>query len=539
MKRLQCDGCGGTDFKEGVGGTLECTHCGAKFLSDSPADAPKSDIERTLEDYYIVEPTLDPAENVRKVLRHIGNIRGIATDIYKGISIRSVTEKYVTLCLLKAKYRLDWSITACYRRYENQTVYKEKYEYVNGVRHTWKEPVTEKVERIDRVPKNGTHVYDAEDLFLASENLKNGLKGVSDGISYDVITGVEQLLDGKYNNYVKTHPDYGKAEIRDGQYYYNGIIMDLDFNKALVEQKASALSDRAGTRAAENVAAGFNCDFYEVNSAIQKTLSKKKIKVCVPVQIIEYEYKGKAYTAITDLVAWTGQILMTYPHDIELDELENDLQSQQEKSKKNGVLTGGFWAFGLTIALLLYAMITDAQDEWVIYAMLGGFIVSLVLLIAGWVIKSMREDAFQDYGERMLAEYFAPRKAAIAKSKDAFFNAYTDYASALSAAANIDCIETSRFEARYIETDDSKVPEEEFSERSIPKTLAEDRIKTFGIMGLTPYTFIMGPFALCFVSRAKMQNGGVLSKKAKTFLCCGVIGAIVWIILFIAIFSSI
>lgn len=68
---------------------------------------------------------------------------------------------------------------------------------------------------------------------------------------------------------------------------------------------------------------------------------------------------------------------------------------------------------------------------------------------------------------------------------------------------------------------------------------AEYWIRMFGSFGLFPCTFIAGIFALCFVNKAKEENGGTLSKEAKRYLMIGVIGFCAWILLFVILFASI
>ena len=67
---------------------------------------------------------------------------------------------------------------------------------------------------------------------------------------------------------------------------------------------------------------------------------------------------------------------------------------------------------------------------------------------------------------------------------------------------------------------------------------AEEKMRFCGIMGLTPYTFIIGIFALCFMGKAKEENGGSLSKKAKQWLIMGIAGFSFWILMYIILFSS-
>lgn len=68
---------------------------------------------------------------------------------------------------------------------------------------------------------------------------------------------------------------------------------------------------------------------------------------------------------------------------------------------------------------------------------------------------------------------------------------------------------------------------------------AEGKMRFCGILGLIPNVFIVGIFALCFVGKAKEENGGSLSKKAKQYLTMGVAGFCVWLLLYIIMFASI
>ena len=68
---------------------------------------------------------------------------------------------------------------------------------------------------------------------------------------------------------------------------------------------------------------------------------------------------------------------------------------------------------------------------------------------------------------------------------------------------------------------------------------AEYWIRMFGIFGLLPFTFIAGIFVLCFINKAKKENGGTLSKKSRTFMITGIVGFCAWLLVFIFMFSSI
>lgn len=67
----------------------------------------------------------------------------------------------------------------------------------------------------------------------------------------------------------------------------------------------------------------------------------------------------------------------------------------------------------------------------------------------------------------------------------------------------------------------------------------EDWIHYCGIMGLTPYTFILGIVTVFLISKAKKENDGILSKRAKRDVVLGVSGFVLWVGLFILMLSLI
>ena len=71
------------------------------------------------------------------------------------------------------------------------------------------------------------------------------------------------------------------------------------------------------------------------------------------------------------------------------------------------------------------------------------------------------------------------------------------------------------------------------------KASAESKMSFCAGMALTPWTFIAGIFVLCFMNKAKEENGGTLSQKAKKYLIMGIAGFCVWILFFIILFASI
>ena len=57
---------------------------------------------------------------------------------------------------------------------------------------------------------------------------------------------------------------------------------------------------------------------------------------------------------------------------------------------------------------------------------------------------------------------------------------------------------------------------------------AEHSIKMLGIFGLLPFSWVAGLFVPFFIGRAKNENGGALSKKAKGWAIAGLAGFAFW-----------
>ena len=68
---------------------------------------------------------------------------------------------------------------------------------------------------------------------------------------------------------------------------------------------------------------------------------------------------------------------------------------------------------------------------------------------------------------------------------------------------------------------------------------AERWLRYCGIMGLVPYTFILGIVTPFLINKAKAENGGVLSKKAKRYVIFGLVGFAFWVGALVLMFCSI
>lgn len=493
MKKMQCEVCGSSEIKKVSDSVFECQSCGIQYstaevkkllvevtgkvkidhseevensikraeqyaqagntakaaeyynaaldmdASNEVAQQRIKEIEdqQELEDYYIIEPDVDPQENVKHFFKQLAATQNIACDIYKEIAIKSVTEKYMTFFFMKAKYRTDWTATACHVYYENQTVYKERYDSTLGRRV--KEPVTEKVERVNRVPQSGSHIFNAEELALASDNLGKLFAVETETVKRSLLSAFEAQQDSKYGTYDvhKINPRDVKKE--DGRFVYRGLVLDTQLSNRIYSDKKKRMADRASERVAPEIVNSIGGDYYENLSAIRHTLNESVAYVCIPVQIIEYTYKGKNYAALSDLLSHTSTMPLIYPCDTELATAMDSLQTQKQISQKTpGMLAGLIFAGIGLFCLFLGAFL--GEEDFYVPLMLICMGIGLILMLTGLIISRIRTARFHKNATNVKKTLFDPRVAALEETQKQFFDEYTDYASAQNAASSADCL---------------------------------------------------------------------------------------------------
>lgn len=495
MKKMVCEICGSNEIKKVDNGLFECQSCGVQYSSEEAKkllveitgsvkidhsgevencikraqqfaqngddvkaaqyynaaldlDADNAVAQRKVQEiaqqheldgYFIVAPTVDPQENVRHFLEQLSSMDNMACDIYKQIAIRSVKEKYMTFYFMKGKYQVDWSATACHVYYENQTVYKEQYDSTVGRRVN--KPVTEKVERVNYVPQQGKQITSAEALTLASGNLEAALPLDLAELKSDLIAAVEEQQDKKYGKYQIERLNGRLLEKKDGVYFYNGMELDAQADERVKVESKNRLQNEAERLALADIEKQIGGDYYENFNAIRTTLSQSTVCVCLPMQVIEYTYKGKHYAAVSDLVSHQTTIPTAYPGDKEMADAMAELGTAKELAQKNPGL-GGLWLMGLGL-LGVFLLCINFQDvikqlpQLTFGCMIGG----LAWLIGGTILQKVRGKQFANRAEMVKQTMFEPRIQALEAGKTTFFKAYTDYASAEAAAAAMDCLE--------------------------------------------------------------------------------------------------
>ena len=280
-------------------------------------------------EYYIVEPKISTEESVKRFLRGLSDAENIACDIYGSIKIKSIKEKFCDFSFLKASGYVSWTATRCDEYTENETVYKT--EYRNG--RQVQVPETKKVTRVNRTPVNGSADWSCQQLFFASNAIVNALGGQSNSFAKELNEKLINLQDDNYEKYNPVGLDSTKLTEEEGITKYDGIEVEISTDISKERNITSELINTEMNNCCEGALSRSLNTYYENINSSTHTSSKTIARILIPVQIITYEYKGKEYFAISDMVS-NNRYMQTVPTDKELYNSQKDISETSSKLTK-------------------------------------------------------------------------------------------------------------------------------------------------------------------------------------------------------------
>ena len=427
----------------------------------------KTNFNIELLQYDVAEHTLSETEIIKTFFKSLKNAKNIACDIYKEITIKSLWGEYIPFYLFSDTYEAKWSAISCYRRYENQTVYRN-VQKTYGNQTVWeKEPRTERKEIIDRVPNHGTETFTAIGFTYASNKLYDTVKefyGKEDKTISEMIKAFEKQLAVKLNQfsfkkldaddkdfqtikidkipddndldnyiecssplskYIKEHlcplskyieeNDYYYPELSKHHllYFYQDTPINFETDKTFYENKRKTAKNNSEENMILDIKRKIGGDFHENFVIESKLSSSKKLVELIPVQIIEYEYKGKTYIAILDLGTKNTSITTQFPCDTELTETKNSIKSEKKEAAK---LPAIFW-IGAFVEILgiIFAMSVPAIGVVIV-------LIALALVIDGLCIRNKRNKNLEKETGSLIENLSRPRLSALSESYEAFSN---------------------------------------------------------------------------------------------------------------------
>ena len=382
-------------------------------------------------EYYIVEPKISTEESVKRFLRGLSDAENIACDIYGSIKIKSIKEKFCDFSFLKASGYVSWTATRCDEYTENETVYKT--EYRNG--RQVQVPETKKVTRVNRIPVNGSADWSCQQLFFASNAIVNALGGKSNSFAKELNEKLINLQDDNYEKYNPVGLDSTKLTEEEGITKYDGIEVEISTDISKERNITSELINTEMNKCCEGALSRSLHTYYENINSSTHTSSKTIARILIPVQIITYEYKGKEYIAISDMVS-NNRYMQTIPTDKELYNSQKDISETSSKLTKRKHKDTPKILFGVAALMPIIGAVIcfiDGGDfepyPYATFPLMGiviliGFIFLMVDLSDKKAIQ--KEIADKSSAHKNLLE---PKTNLLQSSKNRFFATYTNIAS--------------------------------------------------------------------------------------------------------------
>lgn len=308
------------------------------------------DVTLTADKLYVSKRAVSTQDGIRNFFNALYK-EEVAPDVYSNIKIVSVSERYYLAALADADYTATYQATACYNRSVPHTVYKEETVYAGGIRNTRRRPVTEYFEEFDHsedvlgeISGNSRegYIFSESMLSLLLENkctsLRNNLcEYIKTDFDISTLIPLQDLLDPSETGFDKIEEDV--LELRE---------------KVAVENFINIAKSDAGD------VAEYQCpgDFSTNMSIRLDDCNLNWNSFYIPVQIIEYEYKGKQFIALQTMCAGETILTMTYPHREEIQqETQNNKQeisvsAEESPEEKEPEVDIGF-SDGSKLALLI------------------------------------------------------------------------------------------------------------------------------------------------------------------------------------------
>lgn len=455
MKKIQCEVCGSIDIQKISEEFFECQSCGVQYRAENvknllveikdilgtieekvaPPSAQNKPSESTLENHYVLESKISPQENVKHFLSYLDKAENISCDIYKELSIEQVKELYVPFYYVIGQYRVDWSAIACHTYYENETVYENRYNATLG--RMVKEPVTKKVEKTQRTPQNGTQNCTCRGFVLASSNWEQELNIASNAEKQKLLQAFQSQQEQKILDGAKLE-DFDSDQLRQEKsvFYYGNLKIDNDLQSDKAEEERSNLRERTLRITRSNAEKGLQGGHFENYSHSRSIISEQLAIVYVPTQVITYQYKGQLYVAVSDLSSTSRTIPTIYPCDKQLTSTQNNMEQEQTQAAgMSGLTKLGLFSLAIEVIALFVAAITD-YTSGTFFMITTALCISLVLTLTGLIKDAVNRKRITQKHGTVFLDMLMPRKLALQNGKRVFFESYTNYASARSAAAS-------------------------------------------------------------------------------------------------------
>ena len=263
----------------------------------------------------------------------------------------------------------------------------------------------------------------------------NALGGKSNSFAKELNEKLINLQDDNYEKYNPVGLDSTKLTEEEGITKYDGIEVEISTDISKERNITSELINTEMNKCCEGALSRSLHTYYENINSSTHTSSKTIARILIPVQIITYEYKGKEYIAISDMVS-NNRYMQTIPTDKELYNSQKDISETSSKLTKRKHKDTPKILFGVAALMPIIGAVIcfiDGGDfepyPYATFPLMGiviliGFIFLMVDLSDKKAIQ--KEIADKSSAHKNLLE---PKTNLLQSSKNRFFATYTNIAS--------------------------------------------------------------------------------------------------------------
>ena len=466
MKKMQCEVCGSTDIKKIDDSIFECQSCGVQYSKDevqkllveitgSVKIDRSEEIEnafkraetfeqegdlKTAEQYYnavldldpeneraiqrleyirkesakpqniyILEKNLSAEESFDTFLQKLKTLKNIAPDIYKEIDIISKTEKYYPFAIMYGAYSGTYSGTACYKKEVPVPVEKVQEKFINGQFRKVKETVIEYRTEIDKKPASGSYTAKCRKIYSLSSSLTNIISNMCVSRKKkkpDLIDQLEAYFNDSYGSFCDNI-----HQIDIDCFNYDIPLSESSLDEKLM-QRARELYNKSVDNHCSAIANGcVGGDYPEQVSFNRHTNSQKLFYLYIPIQVVEYAYKGDIYVSVMALVDTCNKDNLVYPYYNKIDSISEEGDQEVYKVSHKGMYGFGAWFIAALVGFIgWWTSSASGVFSDICYAIAIGCVVLGVLQTTRGIIKLIQAN-------KLKKEYLR-KTSALSQEKD-------------------------------------------------------------------------------------------------------------------------
>ena len=413
----------------------------------------------------VLKHNVEPDEGVSYFLKALKNAPEVTPDIYKEIEIMSIKQGYYPFSAVSKQYSGTYDGIACYRKQVPYTDYETKTDYHNknqdGSYKKVQVAVTKYREEIDRQKVNGSFLVNHFGVFSVSQKMSDLLTSIAPekydmaitgDAYYDEILGAE-LQRTHFNDVVlrqlekQIMGNYGAiknslVEVRTSEQKEIGNIeifngnTDANWERRITDLFASEVRTKAGEEVNKIIPGDFNED---VNYRWGEKYSDIQT-IYIPIQVIEYAYRGKFFVSAMILIK-SNNIILSYPCTTEVKSVENTAEKAITAAKRKPfppflITLYGIFIVGMIVAFWQGVVVGESFDAtfWAVFGLIAG----IPAIIWNIIWKSRKDAALKKEvieNSDVLDQARGKYNLELAKCTEAFFKALSGVESIEKATA--------------------------------------------------------------------------------------------------------